>query len=269
MWGMSTQATPSAKTQDPPNMESSTIAADKPVQSSSQGLKLHIPPARSCAGTASNMEAGTSNIPSTPHLTYHHTAPPASAPQAPHNMGLIPGATYTLSGNPLVSHQEHHAAMQQMEAMEVENHELHGLVTRALACIKVLEQGMASLGRICEVTWRTVATSPIPLSSIGMQFPFEQVRTCIPPNPPMPPQHPCHQSPCVMPAIIQSTTPDTARSMPWTDATAIPRARSSPPNLEVIPASPISIRQTSVPPIAALADMECPSDNIESMGTPK
>ncbi|KAF9226981.1 hypothetical protein BS17DRAFT_765099 [Gyrodon lividus] len=146
--GMSAQATPSAKTQDPPNMESSTIAVDKPIQSSSQGLKLHIPPAQSHTGTASNMEADTSNIPSALHSTYCHTAPPASAPKAPHNMGLIPRATYTLSRNPLVSHLEHHAAMQWMEAMEVENHKLHGLVTQALACIKVLEQGMASLGRI-------------------------------------------------------------------------------------------------------------------------
>ncbi|KAF9222498.1 hypothetical protein BS17DRAFT_838771 [Gyrodon lividus] len=210
-------------------MESSTIAADKPVQSSSQGLKLRIPPAQSCAGTASNMEAGTSNIPSTLHLTYHHTAPPASAPQAPHNMGLIPGATYTLSGNPLVSHQEHHTAMPQMEAMEVENHELHGLVTRALACIKVLEQGMASLGRICEVTWPTVATLPIPLDSIGMQFPFEQVGSNI--------------NVGVMPAIIRSTTPDTA------SCNTTCKVKSAKPR--------------------ALADMECPSDNIESMGTPK
>ncbi|KIK74575.1 hypothetical protein PAXRUDRAFT_19738 [Paxillus rubicundulus Ve08.2h10] len=57
------------------------------------------------------------------------SAPNTSAVKAPVNMGLIPWTAYSLGGNPLVSHEEHRAALQRLETMEVENCKLHGLIT--------------------------------------------------------------------------------------------------------------------------------------------
>ncbi|KIK91871.1 hypothetical protein PAXRUDRAFT_148535 [Paxillus rubicundulus Ve08.2h10] len=112
-------------------------------------------------------------------LTNCQSAPLASALKMPNNMGLIPGATYTLSGHPLVSYQEHCTALQWPEVMEVENCKLCWLVTRALAWIEVLKQGMASLGMICEVTQQSVTTSPTDFDRAGMGFPLEQAGSTI------------------------------------------------------------------------------------------
>ncbi|KIK72381.1 hypothetical protein PAXRUDRAFT_54068, partial [Paxillus rubicundulus Ve08.2h10] len=118
---ISISAQPSANPQDQPN-----------VASTSMGIKLCIPPPRT-------------RSPNRVKPTHRQSAPPTSAVKAPNNMGLMPGAAYSLSRNPLLSHEEHRAAMLRLETMEVENRELCGLITQALDRIEVLEQGMASL----------------------------------------------------------------------------------------------------------------------------
>ncbi|KIK74949.1 hypothetical protein PAXRUDRAFT_19402 [Paxillus rubicundulus Ve08.2h10] len=117
----------------PVNTQPPTNPQDRPnMASSSMGIILCILPSRATSATTIRMES----------------APKTSAVKAPVNMGLIPGTAYSFGGNPLVSHEEHRAALQRLETMEVENHELCGLITRALDHIEVLEQGMALLGRV-------------------------------------------------------------------------------------------------------------------------
>ncbi|KIJ08693.1 hypothetical protein PAXINDRAFT_18188 [Paxillus involutus ATCC 200175] len=110
--GTSVNTQPPANTQDCPN-----------VASSSTGIILRIPPSRATPATTIRMES----------------APQPSAVTAPVNMGLIPGTAYSIGGNPLVSHEEHRAALQRLETVEGENHELRGLITRALDHIEVLD----------------------------------------------------------------------------------------------------------------------------------
>jgi hypothetical protein len=346
---ISVRAVPSAETQERPISESS-----------GQGLKLRIPASRVrgklfkinqagksinhiTAATAIRMERSASGSSNALQATNRQSAPPSSSLKAPHNMGLIPGAAYTLTGNPLVSHQEHRAALQRLETIEAENRELRGLVTRALARIEVLEQGMTSLGTICEATRRSVATSPTDFNRAGMGFPFEQEGSTInsdrdlrltepshstlltplsnanpipsTPNPtsmrwhvgpaiirstaPIPPRASSWTSldirrgqsipvtatiytgqqmtatndrpiPTILthvaPLLVRSTTPETPRSMPWTDAATTSRARSTPPNLEVVTVLHTSIRRSSLPPIEVLAEAEASLGRIGSKG---
>ncbi|KAF8835538.1 hypothetical protein BDN67DRAFT_1015472 [Paxillus ammoniavirescens] len=219
-WGTSVNTQPPADPQDRPN-----------VASSSMGIMLRIPPLRATPATTIRMES----------------APQTSAVKAPVNMGLIPGTTYSLGGNPLVSHEEHCAALQRLETVEGENCELRGFITRALDHIEVLEQGMASLGRVCEVTQRSVATSPTDFDRADMGFPFEQEGSTVASDQDLRPAEPSH-SPFpslpsntiaipsavnldmhwhIGPTIIQSTTPILPSASPWTSLDTR-RSRSMP-----------------------------------------
>ncbi|KIK77338.1 hypothetical protein PAXRUDRAFT_17575 [Paxillus rubicundulus Ve08.2h10] len=199
---------PPANPQDRPN-----------TASSSMGIMLRIPPSQATPATTIRMES----------------APMTSAVKAPINMGLIAGTAYSFGGNPLVSHEEHRAALQRLETVEVENRELCGLITRALDCIEVLEQGMASLGRICEATRRSVATSPTDFNRADMGFPFEQECSTVASHQELGPAQPSHSpSPSLSsntigipsainlgmhwhigPTIVRSTTPILPSASPW------------------------------------------------------
>ncbi|KIK73442.1 hypothetical protein PAXRUDRAFT_178418, partial [Paxillus rubicundulus Ve08.2h10] len=140
----------SSKQGTPVNTQPPTNPQDRPnVASSSTGIMLRIPPLQATLATMIRMES----------------APKTSAIKAPVNMGLIPGTVYSLGRNPLVSHEEHCAALQRLETMEVENHELRGLIVRALDHIEVLEQGMALLVAATiysGLQMSSVANAPIP-----------------------------------------------------------------------------------------------------------
>ncbi|KAF8835191.1 hypothetical protein BDN67DRAFT_1015765 [Paxillus ammoniavirescens] len=163
--GTSVNTQPPTNPQDRPNMASSSM-----------GIILHILPSRAARATMIRMES----------------APQTSVVKAPVNMRLIPGTTYSLGRNPLVSHEEHHAALQQLETVEGENHELCELITRALDCIEVLEQGMASLGRVCKATRRSIATSPTDFNRADMGFPFEQEGSTVASDHNLHPDKPSH-----------------------------------------------------------------------------
>ncbi|KAF8834800.1 hypothetical protein BDN67DRAFT_985058 [Paxillus ammoniavirescens] len=100
--GTSVNTQPPSNPQDHPN-----------VASSSTGIMLRIPPSQATLATTIRMES----------------APQTSAVKAPVNMGLVPGTAYSLGRNPLVSHKEHHTALQLLETMEGENRKLCGLIT--------------------------------------------------------------------------------------------------------------------------------------------
>ncbi|KIK76408.1 hypothetical protein PAXRUDRAFT_18244 [Paxillus rubicundulus Ve08.2h10] len=102
------------------------------------------------------------------------STPKTSAVKAPVNMGLIAGTAYSFGGNPLVSHEEHHAALQQLETVEVENHELCGLIT------------------ICEATRRSVATSPTDVDRADVGFPFKRERSTAASHQELGPAQPSH-----------------------------------------------------------------------------
>ncbi|KIJ10062.1 hypothetical protein PAXINDRAFT_16908 [Paxillus involutus ATCC 200175] len=257
---------PPANTQDHPN-----------VASSSTGIILRIPPSRATPATTIRMES----------------APQTSAVTAPVNMGLIPGTTYSIGGNPLVSHEEHCAALQRLETVEGENRKLRGLITRALDHIEVLEQGMASLG------------------GADMGFPFEQEGSTAALDQDLRPAEPSHSpSPSlpsntiaipsavnldmrwhIGPAIIQSTTPMPPSASPWTSSDAR-RSRSMPatatiysspqtssaddppipapltedpaipaPLMDDPPIPPPVSPAMSIPPVEVLAETESASDN--------
>ncbi|KIJ07849.1 hypothetical protein PAXINDRAFT_18981 [Paxillus involutus ATCC 200175] len=196
------------------------------------------------------------------------SAPQPSAVTAPVNMGLIPGTAYSIGGNPLVSHEEHRTALQRLETVEGENRKLRGLIMRALDRIKVLEQGMASLGRVCEATRQSVATSPTDFDRADMGFPFKQEGSTVASDQDLRPAEPSHSpSPSlpsntiaipstinldmrwhIGPTIIRSTTPMPPSASPWTSSDA--RRSQSMPATVTIYSSP----QTSSadgPPIPA------------------
>ncbi|KIK74696.1 hypothetical protein PAXRUDRAFT_19619 [Paxillus rubicundulus Ve08.2h10] len=220
------------------------------------------------------------------------SAPNTSTIKAPVNMGLILGTTYSLGGNPLVSHEEHCAALQRLETVEVENHKLCGLITSALDHIKVLEQGMASLGRICEATQRSVATSQTDFDRANMGFPFEQEHSTTALHQELGPAQPSHStSPSLSsntvgipsavnlgmrwhigPTIVRSTTPIPPSTSPWTSSDTH-RSRLMPATVTIYsspqmssandppilpPVSPV----ISIPPVKVLAEMESASDNV-------
>ncbi|KIK75874.1 hypothetical protein PAXRUDRAFT_18607 [Paxillus rubicundulus Ve08.2h10] len=267
----------SSKRGTPVNTQPPTNPQDHPnMASRSMGIILHIPPSRATSVATIRMES----------------APKTSTVKAPVNMGLIAGTTYSLGGNPLVSHEEHHAALQQLETVEVENHKLHWLITRALDHIKVLEQGMALLDRICEVTQHSVATSPTDFDKANMGFPFKQERSTVALHQELGPAQ-CSHSPSpslssntidipsavnlgmrwhIGPAIVQSTTLISPSVSPWMSSDTC-RSRSMPatgtiysgPQMSSANDTPIPppVSPTiSIPPVEVLAEMESASDNV-------
>ncbi|KIK75415.1 hypothetical protein PAXRUDRAFT_172893 [Paxillus rubicundulus Ve08.2h10] len=129
--------------------------------------------------TGINVEASVSGSANTLQTTYCQSAPPESMSNACDNMGLMLGVTYTLSRKSLVSHEEHCTPLGQLEMVEVEDHILCVVAREAMACIKVLEQGMESLCRICEVTCKCFAMSATDFNSTCMGFPFKQEGSCL------------------------------------------------------------------------------------------
>ncbi|KIK79537.1 hypothetical protein PAXRUDRAFT_16284 [Paxillus rubicundulus Ve08.2h10] len=272
-WGTTINTQPPANPQDRPN-----------ASSSSMGIILCILPLRATPATTIRMESATKT----------------SAVKAPVNMGLIAGTTYSLGGNALVSHEEHCAALQRLETMEVENYELHGLITRALDHIEMLEQGMASLGRICEATRRSVATSPTDFDRADMGFPFEREcstavwgRNLHPAEPSHSPSPSLPSSPIIIPSalnnnmrwhvgpkIIRSTTPMPPSASPWTSSnsrqsqsTPVTVTMHSTPQMTSADYQPIPILPPVPPPVSlvmfvpaveVLAETESASDNSGS-----
>ncbi|KIK77150.1 hypothetical protein PAXRUDRAFT_17687 [Paxillus rubicundulus Ve08.2h10] len=257
----------------PVNTQPPANPQDRPnTASSSTGIILCIPPSQA----THKMES----------------APKTSAVKAPINMGLILGTAYSFGGNPLVSHEEHRAVLQWLETVEVENHELHGLITQALDHIEVLEQGMALLGRICEVTQQSVATSQTDFDRANMGFPFKQEHPTAASHQELGPAQPSHSpSPSLSsntisipsavnlgmrwhigPAIIQSTTPILPSTSPWTSSDTR-RSRSMPATGTIYsgpqmlsandpPILPPVSPTISIPPVKVLVEMESASDNV-------
>ncbi|KAF8835237.1 hypothetical protein BDN67DRAFT_984752 [Paxillus ammoniavirescens] len=235
--GTSVNTQPPANPQDCPN-----------VASSSTGIMLRILPSQA-THKSFQLHKAAKDI---NHLTAATTirmesAPQTSAVKAPVNMGLILGTVYSSGRNPLVSHEEHHTALQQPETVEGENCELCGIITQALDHIEVLEQGMASLGRVCEATRQSITTSPTDFNRTNMGFPFEQEGSTAASDQDLHPAEPSHSpSPSlpsntiaipsavnldmcwhIGPAIIRSTTPIPPFTSFWTSSD-IHRSQSMP-----------------------------------------
>ncbi|KIK76021.1 hypothetical protein PAXRUDRAFT_18505 [Paxillus rubicundulus Ve08.2h10] len=221
----------------------SASCARQPTQSrSADALLQRGTPTRSQA--PSEAPAARSQCPScaasSKRGTPISTQPPANPQDRPNaassSMGIILRILPSLGGNPLVLHEEHHTALQWLETVEVENRKLRGLIMRALDCIEVLEQGMSSLGRICEATQQSIATSPTDFDRANMGFPFKQERSTMASHQELGPAQPSHSpSPSLSsntiaipsavnlgmrwhigPAIVQSTTPIPPSASPWT-----------------------------------------------------
>ncbi|KIK72126.1 hypothetical protein PAXRUDRAFT_22366 [Paxillus rubicundulus Ve08.2h10] len=152
------------------------------MASSSTGIILCIPPSRATSTTI-RMES----------------APKTSTVKAPVNMGLILGAAYSFGGNPLVSHEEHCAALQWLETVEVENHELHGLIMADMGF--PFERECSTAASHQELGPAQPSHSPSPsLSSNTVGIPSAvNLGMC------------WH----IGPAIVQSTTPIPPSASPW------------------------------------------------------